>query len=70
LKDLSQDEAKTSLVGQVLETPDGMPYIGEVSERQFLARIPAMVSPWEHFSVLIRDLVTGNRTLDRLFAPS
>ncbi|HEU4679655.1 MAG TPA: FAD-dependent oxidoreductase [Terrimicrobiaceae bacterium] len=58
--------------GQVLETPDGLPYIGEVRERQFLATgFSGNGMTLGTFSaILIRDLLTGQSNPWReLFAP-
>jgi glycine/D-amino acid oxidase-like deaminating enzyme/nitrite reductase/ring-hydroxylating ferredoxin subunit len=58
--------------GQVLETPDGLPYIGEVAERQVLATgFSGNGMTLGTFSaVLIRDLITGKASpWTELFAP-
>ncbi len=48
--------------GQVIETPDGLPYIGEVADRQFLATgFSGNGMTLGTFSaMLIRDLISGN----------
>jgi glycine/D-amino acid oxidase-like deaminating enzyme/nitrite reductase/ring-hydroxylating ferredoxin subunit len=59
--------------GQVLETPDGFPYIGEVAERQFLATGFAGngITLGTFSAILIQDLVTGKANpWTELFAPS
>lgn len=59
--------------GQVLETPDGLPYIGEVGERQFLATgfSGNGITLGTFSAMLIRDLITGkfNPWTD-LFSPN
>ncbi|MGB9274174.1 MAG: FAD-dependent oxidoreductase [Terrimicrobiaceae bacterium] len=58
--------------GQVLETPDGLPYIGEVAERQFLATgFSGNGMTLGTFSaILVRDLITGkSNPWTGLFAP-
>ena len=59
--------------GQVIETPDGLPYIGEVSDRQFLATgFSGNGMTLGTFSaMLIRDLITGKSDpWNGLFAPN
>ena len=59
--------------GQVLETPDGLPYIGEVAEHQFLASgFSGNGMTLGTFSaMLIRDLITGQSSpWIELFAPN
>jgi glycine/D-amino acid oxidase-like deaminating enzyme/nitrite reductase/ring-hydroxylating ferredoxin subunit len=59
--------------GQVLETPDDMPYIGEVAERQFVATgFSGNGMTLGTFSaILICDLITGKSNPWReLFAPN
>jgi glycine/D-amino acid oxidase-like deaminating enzyme/nitrite reductase/ring-hydroxylating ferredoxin subunit len=59
--------------GQVLETPDGLPYIGEVDEHQFLATgFSGNGMTLGTFSaILIRDLITGKSSpWTELFAPN
>jgi glycine/D-amino acid oxidase-like deaminating enzyme/nitrite reductase/ring-hydroxylating ferredoxin subunit len=59
--------------GQVLETPDGLPYIGEVAEHQFLATgFSGNGMTLGTFSaMLIRDLITGQSSpWIELFAPN
>ena len=59
--------------GQVLETPDGLPYIGEVDEHQFLATgFSGNGMTLGTFSArLIRDLITGKSSpWTELFAPN
>jgi glycine/D-amino acid oxidase-like deaminating enzyme/nitrite reductase/ring-hydroxylating ferredoxin subunit len=59
--------------GQVLETPDAMPYIGEVAERQFLATgfSGNGITLGTFSGVLIRDLITGkSNPWTELFAPN
>ncbi len=58
--------------GQVLETPDGLPYIGEVAERQFLATgfSGNGITLGTFSAILIRDLITGiSNPWTELFAP-
>ncbi len=58
--------------GQVLETPDGLPYIGEVATRQFVATgFSGNGMTLGTFSaILIRDLITGrSNPWTGLFAP-
>ncbi|HEY5741832.1 MAG TPA: FAD-dependent oxidoreductase, partial [Terrimicrobiaceae bacterium] len=59
--------------GQVLETPDGLPYIGEVAKRQFIATgFSGNGMTLGTFSaMLIRDLITGtSNPWAGVFAPS
>ena len=59
--------------GQVIETPDGVPYIGEVADRQFLATgFSGNGMTLGTFSaMLIRDLVSGKSDPWKgLFAPN
>lgn len=59
--------------GQVLETPDGLPYIGEVGERQFLATgfSGNGITLGTFSAILIRDLITGkSNPWTELFAPN
>jgi glycine/D-amino acid oxidase-like deaminating enzyme/nitrite reductase/ring-hydroxylating ferredoxin subunit len=58
--------------GQVLETPDGLPYIGEVAVHQFVATgFSGNGMTLGTFSaILIRDLITGrSNPWSQLFAP-
>jgi glycine/D-amino acid oxidase-like deaminating enzyme/nitrite reductase/ring-hydroxylating ferredoxin subunit len=58
--------------GQVLETPDDLPFIGEVAERQFLATgfSGNGLTLGTFAAVLIRDLITGrSNPWTGLFAP-
>jgi glycine/D-amino acid oxidase-like deaminating enzyme/nitrite reductase/ring-hydroxylating ferredoxin subunit len=58
--------------GQVLETPDDLPYIGEVAERQFLATGYSGngLTLGTFAAILIRDLITGkSNPWSGLFAP-
>jgi glycine/D-amino acid oxidase-like deaminating enzyme/nitrite reductase/ring-hydroxylating ferredoxin subunit len=58
--------------GQVLETPDGLPYIGEVAPRQFVATgFSGNGMTLGTFSaILIRDLITGrSNPWSQLFSP-
>jgi glycine/D-amino acid oxidase-like deaminating enzyme/nitrite reductase/ring-hydroxylating ferredoxin subunit len=59
--------------GQVIETPDSLPYIGEVAHRQFLATgFSGNGMTLGTFSaMLIRDLISGNSNpWNGLFAPN
>lgn len=59
--------------GQVLETPDGLPYIGEVGERQFAATgfSGNGITLGTFSAMLIRDLITGKTNLwTDLFSPT
>ncbi|HEY5707578.1 MAG TPA: FAD-dependent oxidoreductase [Terrimicrobiaceae bacterium] len=59
--------------GQVLQTPDGLPYIGEVAERQFLATgFSGNGMTLGTFSgMLLCDLITGkSNPWTELFAPN
>ncbi len=59
--------------GQVLETPDGLPYVGEVAERQFLATgfSGNGITLGTFSGILIRDLITGkSNPWTELFAPT
>jgi Rieske Fe-S protein len=59
--------------GQVLETPDGLPYIGEVAEKQFLATgfSGNGITLGTFSAMLLRDLVLGKAApWSELFAPN
>lgn len=58
--------------GQVLETPDGLPYIGECAERQYLATgfSGNGITLGTFSAMLIRDLITGRKNpWTELFSP-
>ena len=59
--------------GQVLETPDGLPYIGEVGEGQFVATgfSGNGITLGTFSAILIRDLIAGrSNPWTELFAPN
>jgi glycine/D-amino acid oxidase-like deaminating enzyme/nitrite reductase/ring-hydroxylating ferredoxin subunit len=71
-KTFSDAKLKHRWSGQVLETPDRLPYIGEVAERQFLATgfSGNGLTLGTFSAVLIRDLITGkSNPWTGLFAP-
>lgn len=58
--------------GQVWETPDGLPYIGQVADRQYLATgFAGNGMTWGTFSAMVlRDLIAGrSNPWEKIFAP-